>query len=146
MDTPEQYTSIVTETSEPAPPLHTILQFVREPGTFDPVTNRRTRGNPRGVIVADFDKETNTINVGWSFVCKKKNAQGKVDNFDKNLGLRIATNRMLLEEPSSSMLPRSVETQLLNVVEQTAKYFKVDTFRVKVNGEILPVPYKLVID
>lgn len=134
MDTPEQYTSIVTETVEPAP-LHTILQFVREPGTFDPDTGLRSRGNPRGIIVADLDKETNTIKVGWSFVCKKKNAQGKVDNFDKHLGLRIAVNRMLLDEPSSSRMPRSVYNQLPHVIEQTAKYFKVEEFHIRVNGE-----------
>jgi hypothetical protein len=86
--------------------MNTLVQYVR---------NRK--GQLIGAVVGlKIDTEKNSeMQVGWS-LCRTK-----VDKFDKNLAVKIATDRALLG--TNIRVPHSVGPVYSNMVKRASKYF-----------------------
>lgn len=72
------------------------------------------RHNLRGYLAAI--REGNTVNIGWSFCCKK-------DHFSKDRGLQIAMNRAINGTGNNVEIPRDVVNVLPEFYNQVARRF-----------------------
>ena len=99
-----------------------IVQYVSK--KKDKTTGKYV-GPRNGVIVAQIRPENpNQVGIGW--------AKAKVgDEFDKDLGLRIATERAALlsgvgmnGKRTESKVPASLHDEVLNVYDRAKRYFK----------------------
>jgi len=73
------------------------------------------KGRRKGVVVAKLDPSDDAVYVGWSLTHKN-------DKFDKERGLLIAKNRAYVG--SNSVIPQSIENDVLVMVKRAMKYFK----------------------
>lgn len=88
-----------------------LIEYFRDPrGKKNPSMRHR-----QGVFVAY--KDGDTVNIGWS-ICNDK------DEFDRELGLRIARGRADAE--SSVALPQKAEEHFHNFTQRAMRYFKCD--------------------
>ena len=87
--------------------MNTLIHYIR-------YKNKKRRGKGRGVIVAVSDTQSK-FKVGWSAVCPK-------DSFDKELGLKIATERC--NTPTKKSIPHDMAPYLVNMQQRAQKYFK----------------------
>jgi hypothetical protein len=107
-----------------------LMQFIRGKGkrvpkmeNGEPVRDAkgkivmvREKGLPRGILVAD--EVGREVRIGWSYVNKR------VDNFDKEIGMRIAMGRM--STPSNErIIPHAVLKEIIPFSDRVQKYFKI---------------------
>lgn len=86
---------------------------------------RKVNGAPVATLVAEKTKK-NEITVGWS-LCNRK------DNFNKHIGIDIATARLNRKNDTSS-IPHLVRHNMGGFIGRAMKYFKVTD--VKVVGKV----------
>jgi len=110
-----------------------LMQFVREKGKRVPkiladgkiardskgkIVMEREKGMPRGILVAGM--VDGAVCIGWSYTDKR------MDRFDKQRGIDIATGRMITPS-SSEIVPRKVMKEIENnFIPRVEKYFGVN--------------------
>jgi len=109
-----------------------LMQFVREKGKRVPkilpngkivrdskgkIVMEREKGLPRGILVAGM--VNGVVCIGWSYTDKR------MDRFDKQRGIDIATGRMITPS-SSEIVPHKVVKEIeKNFLPRVQKYFGV---------------------
>lgn len=107
-----------------------LMQFIRGKGKRVPkmengkpvrdakgkIVMVREKGLPRGILVAD--EVGREVRIGWSYVNRK------VDNFDKEIGMRIAMGRMYTPSDERKM-PYAVLKEITPFADRVQRYFKI---------------------
>lgn len=92
---------------------------------------RDKKNNLRGVLVAAKRREDGSVSINYSY-CRK------CDKFSKEIGLKIAMGRALIDYENNIVCPREVYKMLDRFKARAEKYFKV-----KINGNFSPYLAKI---